>query len=213
MKDYDDQTFNGCSFMEELPPVISAKGNKRRIAKWQCHCGMTFIAAIGNVTSGQVKSCGCGKAAANAARCTKHGHSPITGGSRLYRFWQSMKDRCLNPNSSAYEHYGGRGIKMHEPWQTSFDAFRTFFNSKFGLDDIPDGLTMDRKDNGHGYEPNNLRFATSEVQANNRRNNRIVIYKGEKFTVAQLARIVGIKAPTLRARLDKQGLSVERAVL
>lgn len=212
MKDYSGSVFNGCVFVREMPSVTSAGGNKRRIATWRCSCGEMFTAAIGNVTSGQVKSCGCKKVASTVARSTKHGHSAASGATKLYRFWQSMKDRCLNPDSTNYKNYGGRGIMMHDPWQHSFDTFQAWFNRHFGLDDVPPNLSMDRRNNDGNYEPSNLRLASLIEQANNRRNNHVVTYLGQNFTVTELARKVGIKPATLHARLGK-GITVEKAIL
>lgn len=33
-------------------------------------------------------------------------------GTRLYRTWNGMRDRCTNKNSKDYQHYGGRGITL-----------------------------------------------------------------------------------------------------
>lgn len=218
MKDYSNSEFNGCKFVREIAPEVSVAGNKRRVAIWECYCGKEFQSAINNVTSGQVKSCGCKRISATAARSTKHGHSPMRnganrGGTKLYRFWQSMKDRCLNMKSVSYKHYGGRGINMYEPWQNSFETFRGWFNERFGLDDVPSDLTMDRKNNNGNYAPDNLRLASLTEQANNRRNNHVISYLGERFTLSQLARKIGMKPGTLSARIGKQKLTIEQAIL
>lgn len=213
MKNYGGKSYNGCLFLRELPPAISAFGNKRRVAEWRCTCGMTFVASIGNVTSGQIKSCGCKKRIAVIKRCTKHGQSPMAGGSRAYRFWQSMKERCLNPNSSSYPDYGARGIKMHAAWVNSFTAFYTWFKKEFRVDDVPGGLTMDRRENNGPYAPGNLRMVTMKVQNNNKRSNRIVEYRGDRMTLTQLAERFGIKRGTLWARLLIQGKTVEESIV
>jgi len=212
MKSYEGETFNGCWFVRELAAKKSENGNKRRVAQWKCSCGALFEAAIGNVTSGQAQSCGCKKRIAVIKRCTKHGQSPIAGGSRIYRFWQSMKDRCLNQNSSNYSDYGGRGIKMHAAWVNSFTAFYAWFKTTFRIEDVPGGLTMDRKDNNGPYAPWNLRMVTMKTQNNNKRNNRIVEYQGELMTLTQLAEKFGIKRGTLWARLSIQGKTVEQSI-
>lgn len=43
-------------------------------------------------------------------------------GTRAYRIWQAMLNRCRNPNVPCYEYYGGRGIRVCDSWRT-FDAF------------------------------------------------------------------------------------------
>jgi predicted amidophosphoribosyltransferase len=41
-------------------------------------------------------------------------------GTRLYRIWSGMKDRCLNKNSKDYVKYGNRGIEIYPLWIESF---------------------------------------------------------------------------------------------
>lgn len=69
--------------------------------------------------------------------------------SRLYRAWADIKNRCLNENVDSFKNYGGRGITFATEFET-FDGFYSWFREAFGLDDIPDGLSIDRIDtNGH----------------------------------------------------------------
>jgi hypothetical protein len=38
-------------------------------------------------------------------------------GTRPYRNWAAMRNRCNNPNDEGYKNYGGRGIyKKHNIW-------------------------------------------------------------------------------------------------
>lgn len=50
--------------------------------------------------------------------------------------------------------------------------------------------TLDRIDNEKGYFPDNVRWATPTEQANNKRNNRTVVFRGKRYTLAELARKV-----------------------
>jgi hypothetical protein len=92
-------------------------------------------------------------------RCVKHGMF----GTRTYRAWVSMKSRCLNKKHRQYVDYGGRGITVCEAWRLSFDAFFA------DMGEAPEGLTLDREDNERGYEPNNCRWVTQQLQILNRR--------------------------------------------
>ena len=49
----------------------------------------------------------------------KHGRT----GSKEYRAWLGMKERCYRQGYWAYDRYGGRGISLCDRWKNSFDAF------------------------------------------------------------------------------------------
>jgi hypothetical protein len=81
-----------------------------------------------------------------------------------YTAWALMKSRCNNPRHPRYADYGGRGIGVCERWQMDFSAFLADVGPRPGL-----GYSLDRIDNGRGYEPGNCRWATAKEQASNRR--------------------------------------------
>lgn len=81
-----------------------------------------------------------------------------------YSSWLAMKDRCLNPRSSNYPLWGGRGIKIHQPWVEDFMAFY----QDVGPRPSP-RHSLDRVDNDGHYEPGNVRWASRLQQTRNRR--------------------------------------------
>lgn len=80
---------------------------------------------------------------------------------RTYRIWNAMKHRC---KSAAYKHHAGKGIRVCERWQQSFNDFLA------DMGPCPAGKSIDRINNDGNYEPGNCRWATPMEQTHNRRN-------------------------------------------
>lgn len=120
-------------------------------------------------------------------------------GTRLYRIWEGIKSRTQNQNDKDYHHYGARGITMHRDWSASFKRFERWALTN-GYDD---DMTIDREDNDKGYSPENCRWISMKEQANNRRTNVLVKYKGEEKTLMQWCEELGFpeKYQTMYTRL------------
>ena len=151
-------------------------------ATWKCvcDCGTEKIVEGHRLRSGQTKSCGCCRNLGHP----KHGQSKT----RLYRTWQHIKTRCLNPNYDRYKWYGGRGITVCEEWL----VFENFYDwaIKNGYND---SLTIDRINPDAGYEPANCRWVTMETQANYRRSNVDIEIGGISHTVAEWSKKTGVR--------------------
>lgn len=182
----------------------SPNGTNHAVWSCICDCGSSVSVRRGPLVSGQTRSCGCLNNEARASRArsrAKHrsGHSPE------YRTWRGMRDRCLNPKSTGYAGYGGRGIRIAAQWED----FRVFLRD---VGARPSPLhTLDRIDVNGQYEPGNVRWATPGVQGVNKRNTVIVEFRGERIPLITLARRVSLSHVTVRQRLAR-GWSVEDAV-
>lgn len=95
-----------------------------------------------------------------------------------YRTWVSMKQRCQNPRNARYPRYGGRGITVCPVWSEDFTAFLADVGPRPAKH-----FQLDRINNDGNYEPGNVRWATPQQQAYNRRTNRVKdAYKGTSVT-------------------------------
>jgi predicted XRE-type DNA-binding protein len=105
----------------------------------------------------------CSHHCSNKYIATKHGYE----NSITYKSWDSMKQRCLNPNHERYKDYGSKGIIICERWKNSFENFLEDMGER------PEGTTIDRIDNSDGYYKENCRWATFKQQARNKSNNKL----------------------------------------
>lgn len=133
------------------------KRDAGRCVIWLCLCDCgneVFVSSNKLKSGGRYKSCGCLR-----GRSIVHGMSQAP----IYGIWNSMIQRCENPNQKSFKNYGGRGIKVCDHWH-SFENFYT------DVGDPPKGKTLDRyPDNDGDYEPLNFRWASWQEQAKNRR--------------------------------------------
>ena len=151
----------------------------------KCDCGNEVIASCRALKGGGTKSCGCYKSSIQ----TKHGGAKKDGTKeRLYNVWQSMKQRCSNPNSASYINYGGRGISVCQEWQNSYSLFREWALQNGYNPYGPRGVcTLDRIDVNGNYEPSNCRFVDSETQSRNTRRSLIFKVDGESLSLKQIS--------------------------
>lgn len=131
----------------------------------ECACGNRKIVRSKHLKSGAVDNCGCKRV--KRMRETKLRNGSMYGGcgTRLYRIYSCMKDRCYNKSRERYADYGGRGITVCDEWLDSFEAFRDWALNNGYRDD----LSIDRIENDKSCSPENCRWVTVKEQNNNRR--------------------------------------------
>lgn len=175
------------------------------IDRWMCRCdcGNEKDIRCDHLISGQIKSCRCLQAERSSNASTTHGLS----GSSIYGIWSQIKSRCYRKTDKLYKFYGGRGIKMCKRWRDNFNDFYSDVGER------PSRLlSLDRKDNNGNYKPSNVRWATRNQQAQNKRTNVNITYKGKRQCIAVWAREVGINETTLYRRIVTSNWSIKKAM-
>jgi len=125
-----------------------------------------------------------------------------------YISFQAMKMRCLNKNHGKYPIYGGRGIKIHQPWIEPWIGFSRFMHD-LGRKPSTE-YTLERMDSDGDYTPSNCRWASREEQSWNKRTTRFVEYQGRTWCLGELAKELGLSHSTLYSRVFSSRWPEER---
>lgn len=185
---------------------ITRKSNKRFFV-CTCDCGNIKLVEPAIWEQGIVKSCGCLK------ESMKIEHSEEID--RLCRIYSGMKQRCYNNNSEAFYNYGKRGIKICDEWNQDRKKFIEWaLNNGYQND-----LTIDRIDVNGDYEPSNCRWATWDVQRENRRpreqwkeRRKSFELDGIFYYLYELCKIYDTSEPAVKYRMDILGMTLEEAL-
>ena len=148
--------------------ISSREAKTRTTWLFKCDCGAEIILNENAVRTGNTKSCGCLRKESAAAKselanrlsqiaCYTHKHT----GTRIYKIFKGMKQRCCNPHNPNYKYYGGKGVSICQEW---INDPLTFINwaMDHGYDE---NLTIDRIESDKGYCPDNCEFITQAEQA------------------------------------------------
>ncbi len=160
----------------------------------RCDCGKIKVVRLDYLKQG-TKSCGCEKGGFSH-RLSRH---------ISYNTWVKIMDRCYNKNSSRFNYYGARGIKVSKSWH-NVKNFIKDMGEKPGK-----AYSIDRIDNNKGYSKENCKWSTPLEQSINKRNNILFDHKGEIKTLKQISRDTGISYTTLWCRL-KRGVDINNAL-
>jgi len=129
----------------------------------------------------------------------KHGLS----GSKLYRIYREILQRCNNKNHKFYNYYGGKGVKCE--WLSFEDFYKDMAFS------YQDGLTIERINSNSNYSKENCRWATPYEQARNRCSNLLVEVNGKECCVADACKMLNLKKQTVYTRIHR-GMSPQKAI-
>lgn len=123
--------------------------------KCQCRCGNTKSIRGVHLRDGRSKSCGL---------CGYQNKYP-----EAHKSWDSMHQRCNNPNAPDYKHYGGRGIKVCKEWLRFIDFYDDMGSPP--MDSITGNRwTLERKDTNGDYTKENCIWASAKDQNMNKTN-------------------------------------------
>ena len=179
--------------------VTGRTETKGKLLFWECVCvcGKAVWRRSQHLRIAQSTHCGCRRVWGQTA-------THRMSGTRTYQSWLGMKARCADP---ANKIYGAAGVRVCERWRNSFENFLA------DMGECPEGHSIDRIENDGNYQPQNCRWATRMVQADNKRNIRRFEVCGELFSLPQLSRRTGIKYATLYRRMVLNNWAIPRALL
>lgn len=190
-KKYGKLTILGIEYQKKY-----SNGTIIDFVKCKCECGNIKIINFNNIKRGLVKSCGCITKTVNGMSKT-----------RIYQIYRHLINRCYRQKDISYKNYGNKGIIVCDEWKNDFMSFYNWSMANGYAND----LTIDRIDVNGNYEPSNCRWVNMAVQQNNRSNNRILEYKGQKKTITEWAKYCGLSYRNLYYRLNN-GYTIEEAI-
>ena len=168
----------------------------------QCDCGVETEVVAASLKNGVTKSCGCLDRELKLKKLSTP--TPQKLFRSEYSSWSSMITRCTNENRACYKRYGGRGITVCDRWRD----FKKFMED-MGPKPSP-SHSIDRIDNNGNYCPENCRWATNKVQANNSTKCKMITYLGKTQSIMLWCEELNLKYTTTVARLSR-GMSVQAA--
>ena len=158
----------------------------------KCKCGNTKIVLAASLKNNGTKSCGCIRKETTIAR--NKSNKVDYKSTPEYSCYLSMRARCLNPDKKDYPRYGGRGIKICKRWRKGegkLNGFQCFFED---MGPLPKpGYQIDRIDNEGNYKKSNCRWVTNKENANNRRSNMKITFKGKTQSLSSWVTELGLK--------------------
>lgn len=157
--EYKETTMKLTDFniIKEYPSHREKKGHKIQIFDIKCpKCEKIYKLKVwDNIVSKKYSIC-------SVCIATKYKDSSK---SRLYRIWNSMKNRVKGRNKKDHIIYTSKQITICDEWLNDYTKFRDWsINNGY-----EDSLQIDRIDNDSNYTPENCRWVTQTIQLRNTR--------------------------------------------
>lgn len=169
-----------------------------------CDCGVVGKYQATKLKTGHTRSCGCIQREVVGSMMRTHG---MANKNSIYSVWKNMRRRCNAKNSKSYYRYGGRGIRICKTW----NSFTSFYDWAI-KNGYKKELHLDRINNDGNYSYKNCRFVTPRENVLNSTVTRYIIYNGERRSLTDWAKIVGITTGSLHLRIDKYKWPIEKAL-
>lgn len=160
---------------------------------WECWCDCGSgprVVPGARLRGGHSLSCG-------ACPPRTHGEGARGRQSPEYLAWLAMRKRCRDKGGIRWDRYGGRGIRVCDEWERSYETFL----AGVGRKPTP-SHSLDRINNDGNYEPGNVRWATRREQAENRVSSWPIWLNGERTSACRAAATMGRHGTTVCLRLN-----------
>jgi hypothetical protein len=164
----------------------SSDGKYRSLWVCNCICGKEVIIEGASLVRGLSESCGCLRKELVKMQFRTHG---FIAGTKLQKSfwnrWNTIRQRCDNPNSSGFRCYGAKGIKLCGRWH-KFENFRDDMWESFLKHHKENNgdTSIERRDVKGNYELSNCYWATKAIQDKNKRITPKVIDYGEHIRLS-----------------------------
>lgn len=164
----------------------------------QCDCGNKSTVYACNLANRNTTSCGC--------MSSKNYKTDGKSSEKIYKVWCSMKSRCSNPTDQSYKIYGEKGITVCDEWMNFEVFYKWAMLNGYGC-----GLTIERKDNSKGYNPDNCKWIPKGKQSENTSMCRPLTFNGKTMIISQWAKFLGVSYHLIQSRI-RSGWTDEEAL-
>lgn len=164
-------------------------------AGWLCECtndGNRIVTTTNMLRAGITRSCGCLHTEMSMFNNRKYRIEDEP----LRNLLSAMKSRCKSKDPRTARVYGK--VDVCDEWKESTMPFINWARAN----GYREGLVIDRIDGTKGYSPDNCRFVTYQVNANNKVNNRNISVNGVTHSLADWCRITGFTYSSMRRHSD-----------